>query len=66
MTIKLDEDGARTMAAQAGVALDTEAARNAAVSMHASLALADGFARALAFEAEPGAYRGAQIRNGAR
>lgn len=66
MTIKLDDTGAKTMAAQVGVTLDTEAARNAAVSMTGLLAAADGYARALPFEAEPGAYLAAQVRSNTR
>ncbi len=62
MTTKLDEATARVLAAQAGVTLDAEAARNAALSMAGLLAAADGHSRALAFEAEPGAYLAAQRR----
>ena len=63
MTIKLDETGATVMAAQVGVTLTGDGARNAAVSMTGLLAAADGFARALPFEAEPGSYRAAQTRS---
>ncbi len=62
MTTKLDEATARTIAAQLGVTVEGEAARNAALSMAALLAAADGHGRALAFEAEPGAYPAAQRR----
>ena len=66
MTIKLDEAAARAMAAQVGVTLDAEAASNAALSMSGLLAAADGHARALKFEAEPGSYRAAQARSAGR
>lgn len=66
MTIRLDEAGAKAMAAQVGVTLDPEAARNAAVSMTGLLAAADGYARTLPFEAEPSAYVAAQIRSSGR
>ncbi len=62
MTTKLDQATAQTIAARVGVTLNAEAARNAALSMAALLEAADGYGRALAFEAEPGAYLAAQRR----
>ena len=62
MGAKLDEATAMTLAAQLGVTLEPEAARNAALSMAALLIAADNHGRALTFEAEPGAYAGAQRR----
>jgi hypothetical protein len=58
----MDTD-ASVLAAQAGVSLDGDAARNAAVSMERPLALADAAARLLAFEAEPAQFLPAQQRS---
>lgn len=62
MTTKLDAAMAKAVAANQGIALSDDAARDAAQSMAGLLAAADGYARALAFEAEPGSYVAAQRR----
>ena len=62
MSSKLDDATAKTIAAQLGVTLSDDAATAAAQSMAGLLKAADAHARALPFEAEPGAYRAAQIR----
>jgi len=62
MTAAIGEDEARILAAQAGVALDEEAAVNAAAAMAPPLAAADRHSRGLAFEAEPSQFLSAQLR----
>jgi hypothetical protein len=62
MSRKLDDATAKTVATQLGVTLGDEAAHAAAHSMAGLLKAADGHARALPFEAEPGSYRAAQTR----
>ncbi len=62
MTATIGDEEARILAAQAGVALDDEAAVNAATAMAPPLAAADRHARTLAFEAEPSQYLAAQRR----
>jgi hypothetical protein len=62
MSSKLDDATAKTIAAQLGVTLGDDAANAAAQSMAGLLKAADGHARALPFEAEPGSYRAAQIK----
>ena len=54
MADRLKDTDARLLAARAGVALDDERARNAAIAMGGPLVAADGPSRTLAFEAEPG------------
>jgi len=61
MSSKLDDAAAKIVAAQLGVTLGDHSARDAAQSMAGLLRAADGYARALPFEAEPGSYRAAQI-----
>jgi hypothetical protein len=63
MSTKLDPAAAKTLAARLGVDLGDQAARDAALSMAAMLDAADAHMRALAFEAEPGSYVGAQRRS---
>lgn len=63
--IKLDDASAKTIAANQGVTLDDDGARDAAQSMAGLLDAADGHGRALPFEAEPGGYVAAQ-RKGKR
>ncbi len=62
MTAAIGDEEARTLAAQAGVALDEEAAANAGAAMAPPLAAADHHARTLAFEAEPSQFLAAQRR----
>lgn len=62
MKDRISDADAGRLAAAAGVALDGEAAHNAAVSMARPLAAADGHARALAFEAEPSTFAAVQRR----
>ena len=62
MSTKLDDSTAKTVAAQLGITLSDTAARDAATSMTGLLNAADGHARAIAFEAEPGTYLAAQRR----
>lgn len=62
MTAAIGEDEARILAAQAGVALDDEAAANAAAAMAPPLAAADRHSRGLAFEAEPSQFLSSQRR----
>lgn len=62
MTTKLDPAMAKAVAANQAIALGDEAARDAAQAMAGLLAGADGHARALPFEAEPGSYIAAQRR----
>jgi hypothetical protein len=53
---KITGADAVVLAAQAGVALDGEAARHAAESMQRPLSLVDAAARTLSFEAEPSRF----------
>jgi hypothetical protein len=62
MTNRISDIDARMRAAAAGVALDDDAAHNAAVSMTAPLATVDAQAGGLAFEAEPSGFLAAQRR----
>lgn len=59
---RLDDAAAKTIAANQGVTLGDEGARDAAQSMAGLLDSADGHGRALPFEAEPGGYVAAQRR----
>ena len=62
MTAAIGDEEARILAAQAGVALDDDAAANAAAAMAPPLAAADRQSRGLAFEAEPSQFLAAQRR----
>lgn len=62
MTTKLDAAMAKAVAANQAITLGDEAARDAAQSMAGLIGVADGHARKLAFEAEPGSYVAAQRR----
>ena len=62
MSAVIEEDEARILAAQARVALDEDAAVNAAAAMAPPLAAADRHSRGLAFEAEPSQFLSAQRR----
>lgn len=62
MTAATGEDEARVLAAHVGITLDEEAAALAAEAMATPLAIADGHARELAFEAEPSQFLIAQQR----
>jgi hypothetical protein len=65
MTTKLDAAAARVLAAQIGVTLDDDQARNAASAMAGVLATADRYARDIPFEAEASLFLAAQ-REGKR
>ena len=62
MSAVIEEDEARILAAQARVALDDDAAVNAAAAMAPPLVAADRHSRALAFEVEPSQFLAAQRR----